>query len=106
MNIKRLYCIYDQLAEAIYSGAIFEFPNDASAVRMFTEAYNHERSDVHKHPKDYVLMEVTYVNHAQEGDYSDDGTPRRMHQVRVVLTGEALHAASTPSAPPQLVKES
>lgn len=51
--INNLYAIKDKKAE-IYAD-LFQLPNNAIALRKFSEACADEKSDLHKYPEDFAL---------------------------------------------------
>lgn len=51
--IYSLYAVKDKKAE--FYADLFQLPNNAIAIRKFSEACADEKSDLHKYPKDFAL---------------------------------------------------
>lgn len=54
--ILKIFSVYDQKAQAYLPP--FYLPNSALAIRTFTDAVNTDDHAFHKHPQDYLLVEI------------------------------------------------
>lgn len=54
--VLRIYCIYDTKVES-YSQPWF-CPTNGAALRSFSDEVRNEKSNLAKHPEDYVLFEL------------------------------------------------
>lgn len=96
--MKTIYAIRDRVANDLagfYS--LLTLRTDAQAVRYFQDSMNLDKSAIAQHPQDYELIAC--------GEIEDRGTIHAHGEPRIVITGEALIAATTEHQPPQLVKE-
>lgn len=85
-----LCVILDRLAQSI--GPVMAYPASASAVRSFTDLALDPATMVHKHPEDYDLMQVGFID---EGS----GVIEPCVPPVVILTGAAWAASQQRSAP-------
>lgn len=60
--MKKLYAVYDTVAEEIITGPIMVLPNDAAARRFFQDLITDQRSNLSTHPKDYDLVCLGEIN--------------------------------------------
>lgn len=60
--ITKLFVIYD--AKAKFYNKPFNLPNEATALRTFTDLTNDPNTDICKHPEDFTLFEI--------GSYDDE----------------------------------
>ena len=61
---RRLYCIYDLLAEAPVNNIFMALGTDEEAKRMFRQVLSSPDSECAKNPGDYGLCYVGLVNYA------------------------------------------
>lgn len=90
-NMKTLYIVYDDKAQA-HLGGIITYAADAAAIRFFTDAVKDKQTIVGQHPEDFTLLAI--------GALTDDAPPQLVGgNTRIVVTGAAVSAALTPSKP-------
>lgn len=99
---KKIYAIRDRIANELVGMSmylLFAFRTDQQAIRYFADAIFDPKSVLNKHPADYELVELAELHETMAGEVivSDEGH-------RVVITGDALLAATTEHQP-QLVKD-
>lgn len=96
--MKHIYAIRDRIANDLAGYyPLVVFRTDAQAVRYFADSLAQEKGALAMHPSDYELILC--------GSIDDDGTIQQLQTPRVVITGDALIAATTEHQP-QLIKES
>lgn len=83
--LKRIYAIYDNVAEAIIGG-LHLHSNAAPAIRMFGDVALMPNSSVQLHPSDFDLIQL--------GTIQEDGTITESTRT-LVLTGATWAAAQT-----------
>lgn len=88
---KLIYAIIDMIAEDII-GTLITQNNDAGAIRIFNDVASDPQSWVHKHPEDYILVEL--------GTLTGETTiiPNQLGH-RVVVTGQAWKELNNPDKP-------
>lgn len=101
--MKTVYAIRDRIANELVGVSmylLFAFRTDQQAVRYFADCITDPKSILNKHPADYELVAVAELHDSAAGEIVlADG------RHRVVITGDALIAATTEHQP-QLVRES
>lgn len=100
--MRTIYAIRDRVANDLAGHAmytLFVFRTDAQAVRYFSDAVFDSKSVLAAHPGDYELIACGYI------DDIGQITLHSLDKPRIVLTGDALIAATTDHQP-KLVKES
>lgn len=96
--MRTIYAIRDRVAnDLVGQFPLVVFRTDAQAVRFFGDSMAVERSAIHAHPSDYELIKI--------GELDDDGQLGGTGQPQIIITGDALIAATTPNTEPQLVKD-
>lgn len=93
--MKNLYAILDNVANAIVGG-IMHLHADAPAIRMFGDAITGDKQ-LAAHPDDYDLICLGAMS-----EPTDHAHIKIVENYRVVLTGKALRAATTPAQPIKL----
>lgn len=81
-----IYVVYDTKAEApLVMGpqGLHLFPHDAVAIRFFSDLVNDKQTMIHRHPEDYVLKELGFM----------DDQAIAASAPRVVVTATALVAS-------------
>lgn len=97
MNNNGVYAIYDKIADAYVGNdhQLMVMKHPAAAVRLFQDVLKDERTNVNKHPEDYEMHRLGFL----EGNTLKP-------DFEVVLTGAAWLSVQPPVGQPQLVKES
>lgn len=95
--MKHIYAIRDRIANDLAGYyPLVVFRTDQQAVRYFADSLQQERSALAAHPADYELIKC--------GSIDDDGQLHQLERPVVIITGDALIAATTEHEP-KLVKE-
>lgn len=102
MQTKLVYAIFDKLASDIIGG-LHLFNTEVAAVRFFSDVASNPETLVHKHIRDYELIQLARAVDSDHPSLShhqqqhDDGQPLRVPQLipdyKVVITGAAWAAA-------------
>ena len=98
--MRTLYGIADRVAGEMVGHSMyihFAFRTDQQAVRYFADAILDPKSVLNQHPADYELQKIA--------DLDETGHTTKVYHNCVILTGDALIAATTEHQP-KLVKES
>lgn len=103
--MKQIYGIYDRVAKELMGAGMYElfvFRTDQQAVRYFADCILDPKSILSKHPSDYELVNLGFI----EQDNLSAPLINASNNYQIVITGDALIAATTEHQPIGLVKES
>lgn len=90
--MKRIYVLFDLVAEAVSSG-LFLYPGDPAAVRAFGDALSDPQSPYSKHAEDFELRCIGLLSDAGVVSGVDHEIPR------TVLSGSQWLAAQPKAGP-------
>lgn len=92
--MKQIYAIFDRVGKELVGMGMYElfvFRTDQQAVRYFSDCILDPKSILNKHPSDYELVNLGYI----EQDNLSAPLINASNNYTVVITGDALIAATT-----------
>lgn len=89
--MKQIYAIRDRIAKDLVGMQMYillVFRTDQQAARYFADAVNDKTSMLNKHPGDYELVKLGYLEH----DNLSEPLINAANEYTVIITGDAVVA--------------